>query len=139
ELLGGLPDEIRHSEDLVDNDHGRGPLLALGIGQIRGDGVAAARHLHVLRVYVAGRTERWNRGQQHDRRHSLQIHGSPLGCTTPLPAYTPASADEPAGIRSRLRSASSAARSTSAVMSASMSASRCGATPRSFRYSSSRP
>src|SRR5207237_10171834 len=97
ELLGGLPDEIRHSEDLVDNDHGRGPLLALGIGQIRGDGVAAARHLHVLRVYVAGRTERWNRGQQHDRRHSLQIHGSPLGCTTPLPAYTPASADAAAG------------------------------------------
>src|SRR2546429_8113540 len=73
------------------------------------------------------------------------LHRPPPPCTAlhrisfhlSLPfAYTPTSADSLGGILSRLRSASSAARSTSAVTSASMSASRVGATPRCFRYSS---
>src|SRR4029077_20084581 len=159
ELLGGLPDEIRHAEDLVYHHHGRGPLSALGIGQIRRDGVAAARNLYVLGVNVRaveggrGRCKAVKGGQtkQHRRQcnsAAIYLHRPPPPSTAlhritvhlPLPfAYTRSSADSLGGILSRLCSASSAARSTSAVMSASMSASRVGEMPRCVRYSSYSP
>src|SRR5207237_9238338 len=158
ELLGGLADEIRHAEDLVDHYHGRSPLRALGIGQIRRDGVPPACKLHVFGMDVRaleGGRGRWKavqvgQGEQQPRPcdSPAYLHRPPPPCNglhrfrvhLSLPfAYTPTSADSLGGIVSRLRRASSAARSTSAVTSASMSASRVGATPRCFRYSSYKP
>ena len=52
ELLGRLSDEVRHAEDLVNDDDCRRGLRALGIGDVRRDGVFAAEVLNVLGVNV---------------------------------------------------------------------------------------
>ena len=75
ELLRGLADEVRHPEDLVDHHDGGCRILALGIGEVGRDGVAAAGELDVLGVDVGaveGGRGRWRalevgQSEQHSR------------------------------------------------------------------------
>ena len=55
ELLGRLTNEVRLSEDFVDDDHPGCGLRPFGISQVGRDRVFAADVLHVFGVDVDGR------------------------------------------------------------------------------------